>query len=200
MILNFSKSQLLSFLIFKNLKDEKGMSLVEMIISVMLLSIFLTIYSGFVGISSRFSGEEISNVKNSNGLIIEHHKLYLTLDKYSEILSQPAVSLSEINNIKQLTSGSLPAGCSYSPVIEWSLPLSQEPIPGESWKPSNAGYAICLKSTSIYESTLQDLVSKSKGINITAQPGIYFLIALPNAVSINTLPVRKMFCRPDPFC
>ena len=47
---------------------------------------------------------------------------------------------------------------------------------------------------------LSDLISKSKGNQTNAQPGIYFLIALPNEVSIDRMPVRKLFCRPQPFC
>tara|TARA_Y100001968_G_C19425848_1_gene754321 strand:- start:470 stop:1063 length:594 start_codon:yes stop_codon:yes gene_type:complete len=185
---------------FENTNEDIGMSMVETIISLMLLSLFLTIYSGFVQVSNRFSGQEVKNLNSSNGLVVDHHKLYLALDKYSEILAQPAITLSEINTIKQLTFDNLPAGCSYSPSLEWKLPITQNPIPGDSWKPSTAGYAICLKSTSIYESSLTDLVSYSKGIGPSAQPGIYFLLALPSDISINSLPVRKMFCRPDPFC
>ena len=197
MILNFNE---FFFNISENIKEEKGMSMIEMIISLMLLSLFFTIYSGFVELSSRFSGKETKNLNNSNGLIVDHHKLYLSLDKYAEVLAQPGISLGEINNIKQLTSGNLPAGCSFSPNIEWSLPVSPNPIPDDAWIPSSAGYAICLKSTSIYESPLSNLISSSKGYGPSAQPGIYFLLALPDDVSVNTLPVRKMFGRPDPFC
>ena len=106
----------------------------------------------------------------------------------------------DIDNIKQKQTGNLPSGCSQSPNIEWAIPISQKPINGVNWQPSNAGYAICLRSTSLTESALSDLVSKSKGNNSNAQPGLYFLLALPNDVSINGLPIRKLFCRPSPFC
>jgi len=59
---------------------------------------------------------------------------------------------------------------------------------------------ICLKPTSIIESSLSDLVSKSKGNNTNAQPGLYFLVALPDELTINGLPMRKLFCRPSPYC
>ena len=180
--------------------DQSGMSLVEIIISITLLSLFFTTYSGFVEISSRFNKKENKDLKNSNGLIIDHHYLYLTLEKYSDFLSQPGITLADINDIRLKQVGNLPTGCSLSPKMDWQSPLEAKPITNIDWKPSNAGYAICLKSSSIVESSLTDLVSKSKGNNINAQPGLYFLLALPKEVSIDSLPVRKLFCRPTPFC
>ena len=181
-------------------RDENGMTMVEVIISLTLLSLFYTSYSGFVELSTRYNNKETNDLKNSNGLVIDHHYLYITLEKYSDYLSQPGVRLKDINSIKEKQSGNMPAGCSLSPHIEWDLPIDQKPISGTNWQPSNAGYAFCLKSTSIIESPLSDLVSKSKGNSLNAQPGLYFLVALPNEVSINGLPIRKLFCRPQPFC
>ena len=176
------------------------MSLVEVVISITLLSIFFTSYTGFVKISSRFHNKEISDLNNSNGLLIDHHYLFLTLEKYSDFLSQPGITLTDINNINQSKIGNLPKGCSLSPQIDWELPIDQKPLTGINWQPSNAGYAICLKSSSIIESSLTDLVSKSKGNSLNAQPGLYFLLALPDEHSVDRLPVRKLFCRPQPFC
>ena len=176
------------------------MTLIETVISITLLSLFFTTYSGFVEITSRFNNKQKTDLNNSHGLIIDHHYLFITLEKYSKFLSQSGMTLMEINKIKVTQTGDLPPGCSLSPQIEWELPLERKPIPGINWQPSNAGYAICLKSTSIVESSLSDLVSKSKGNSLKAQPGLYFLIALPDEVSIDRLPVRKMFCRPQPFC
>tara|TARA_Y100000766_G_C18893791_1_gene599907 strand:+ start:985 stop:1566 length:582 start_codon:yes stop_codon:yes gene_type:complete len=183
----------------KNL-SEAGMSLVEVMISITLLTLFFTTYSGFVEIASRFTKKENTNLNNSNGLVIDRHYLSITLDKYASFLSQPGLSLADINNIKQKQISNLPVGCSFSPSIDWGIPVNIKPIPGVNWQPSNAGYAICLKSSSIAESPLSDLVSKSKGNTINAQPGLYFLLALPNEVSINGLPMRKIFCRPYPYC
>ena len=196
MIIKNSKNSIIPY----NLNNQSGMTLVEAVISITLISIFFISYSGFVELSSRFNNKEIDDLNNSNGLLIDHHYLFLTLEKYSDFLSQAGVTLSDINNIRQIQTGGLPEGCSFSPQIEWELPIKQKPITGINWQPSNAGYAICLKSTSIIESSLSDLISKSKGNSLSAQPGLYFLIALPDEVSINGLPVRKLFCRPQPFC
>ena len=181
-------------------KHNNGFSLVEFSISLFLLSIFFSFYSSFVEIASKYTSANNPNATNSNGLTIDHHKLYMTLDNYTDFLSQPGISISEINNIIQTNSSDLESGCSYSPSIEWNIPVTSNPIPNDNWQASNAGYAICLKSTSLIESSLNDLISKSEGNNITANPGIYLLIALPKELSVNSLPVRKLFCRPAPYC
>ena len=182
------------------LGDQSGMSLVEILISITLLSLFFTTYASFVGISSRFNNKQLTDLNKSNGLIIDHHYLSLSLEKYSDLLSQPGITLLDINNIKQKKIGNLPAGCSLSPHIDWELPINHKPLSNINWIPSNAGYAICLKSSSIVESSLSDLISKSKGNSLDAKPGLYYLLALPNEVSIDGLPVRKLFCRPKPYC
>jgi len=181
-------------------RNDTGMTLVEVSVSILLLSIFFTFYSSFVQIASKYTSGSNSSSTNSNGLIIDHHKLYMTLNSYTDVLSQPGISLSEINNIIQTKYSDLSAGCSYSPSLEWNLPVKSNPILNDTWKPSNAGYAICLKSTSLIESPLSDLISKSEGNNLSAYPGIYLLIALPKELSVNSLPVRKLFCRPAPYC
>ena len=188
---------------YKNKKrktNKNGMSLVEAIISITLLSLFFTIYTGFVEIASKFNQKGSTNLDNSNGLFIDHHYLALTLDEYKNVLSQPGILKSEINNIIQNKVGDLPTGCSLSPHSDWGIPVNQKPISDTNWKPSNAGYVICLKPTSIVESSLSNLVSKSKGNNNNAQPGLYFLVALPDELTINALPMRKLFCRPSPYC
>jgi len=181
-------------------KKQSGMSLIEVIVSITLLSLFFTIYSGFVQVASKFTNKQVKDLNNSNGLTIDNHYLSLSLEKYASFLSQPGVTLSEINIIKQSQIGNLPVGCSFSPNIDWMIPVSDKPITGVDWQPSNANYAICLRSTSVAESSIEDLVSLSKGNSVDAYPGLYFLLALPKEVSINALPIRKLFCRPTPYC
>ncbi len=190
------------FLLYKEFTSNKGISLVEVLITTILLSLLFTIFSGFIETGSRFvnSTNLPGQSNNTRDILIDHHKLYLTLDRYKEILSQPGVSLDDINSIRDFESSNLPKGCSYSPKIDWSLPVPNKIIQGDDWQPSTSGYAICLKGTSISESPLSDLIQKSNGSSINAQPGLYFLLALPTDISINQLPVRKLFCRPNPFC
>ena len=180
--------------------SNSGMSLVETLISITLLSLFFSIYAGFVQVSSRFNTKVITNLDNSNGLLIDHHYLSLTLDKYADFLSQPAIILDEINSLKEKKINDLPIGCTNTPISDWKLPFKQKPISGSNWETSKAGYVICLKSSSIVESSMSDLISKSRGNSLSAQPGLYFLLALPKEISINGLPMRKLFCRPNIFC
>ena len=37
-------------------------------------------------------------------------------------------------------------------------------------------------------------------LNNGATPGLYVLQALPTQLNASTLPVRRLFCRPRPFC
>ena len=45
--------------------------------------------------------------------------------------------------------------------------------------------------------TLEDLLNPG---NSSATPGLYVLQALPTQLNASTLPVRRLFCRPRPFC
>tara|TARA_Y100001968_G_scaffold316362_1_gene344105 strand:- start:431 stop:1018 length:588 start_codon:yes stop_codon:yes gene_type:complete len=189
-------------ILFKEISSTKGISLVEVLISTMLLSLLFTVYSGFVETANRFinATDLPGSSSSSRDIFIDHHKLYIALDQYAEILSQPGISLDDINYIRDFQSSNLPKGCSYSPNIEWSLPVPSQTIKDDNWQPFNAGYAFCLKASSINESSLSDLIEQSTGSSLNAQPGIYFLLALPNDISVNHLPIRKLFCRPHPFC
>ena len=114
------------------------------------------------------------------------------MDLYAKVLAQPGISKNEIINIAQTKNGSLPKGCSFNPSLEWNIPVKVNPI--ANWKPSTAGYALCLFSTRLEESNMQDLLFAS------GKPGIYVLLSIPDNISTRSLPSRKLFCRPSPFC
>ena len=57
------------------------------------------------------------------------------------------------------------------------------------------GYRLCLWKTTALESSLTDLDDVD-----VAKPGIYLLQALPERLSSSSLPVRRLFCRPRPYC
>ena len=175
---------------------QKGLTLIEMTISILMVSVFLSFFVLVVELTNKYIGIANNQNNGSQGLLVDHHKLQMTMDLYADILSQPAISLSEINNIKQKVVGSLPPGCSYSPRIDWNLPVTDSTIAGDNWKLSSSGYALCLKSTSIPESRLEDLLSNSENAN----PGVYVLLSLPSEISKKSLPARRLFCRPNPFC
>ena len=78
--------------------------------------------------------------------------------------------------------------CTSLPASEWNIPsIDTEAIP--------VSYKICIKPTSLTESNYTELV-KGEG-----KPGIYILYSNPvNGISVNATPVRRIFCRPKPFC
>jgi len=186
----------MSFYRINNKKHTNGMTMVEVIISIMLLSLFINVFILVTEFTSRILGKTNNKIEGSESLIIDHHKLQIAMDYYVDSLSQPGVSLDKIIKIKQTESETLPKGCTFDPNLQWDVPLKSKLIENENWSPSKAGYAICLRSTSISESSLQDLISSANN----AKPGIYVLLALPNKVSSNSLPLRRIFCRPSSFC
>ncbi len=185
---------------------SKGMSIVEMIFSLLLVTIFmatsvtiLQLTSVILGkTNSQINGKYTSSADNylSQGLIIDQYKLQASMDFYVDILSQPGITLSKINTIRTSQFGTLKKGCSLSPSLDWNIPITKKPLPNETWTPSSINYAICLQSTSLVESSLNNLIKNASGAN----PGIYVLLALPQEVTAFSLPSRRVFCRPDPYC
>ena len=74
----------------------------------------------------------------------------------------------------------------------WSLIADQKspPVPNIKFP---VGYKICLSSTPLAESNYLELQNSGK-------PGIYVLHAIPNVTNARYLPMRKIFCRPKPYC
>tara|TARA_Y100001968_G_C19387708_1_gene733789 strand:+ start:686 stop:1279 length:594 start_codon:yes stop_codon:yes gene_type:complete len=185
---------------------SNGMSMIEMIFSLLLVTIFMATSVSILNLTSIILGKSNSQINGkftksadnylSQGVIIDQYKLQTSMDLYIETLAQPGITLEKINNIKSTQYGNLLKGCSLSPLLDWNIPVKQNPLSNENWSPSSINYAICLRSTSLAESTLSDLINNSSG----AKPGIYVLLALPEKVTTNSLPARRVFCRPDPYC
>ncbi len=174
--------------------DKHGMSLVEVMIAVLMASIFMSVYVLVVEVIGKFTPSVSNTVNGSQGIIIDHHKLQITIDKYARVLEQPGITKAQINTIISSQKLGLPNGCSLNPSNDWDVPIPINAIENTNWQPSSAGYAICLFSSGISESNLPEL------INNVGKPGIYILMGLPQTISINSLPIRRLFCRPRPFC
>ncbi len=161
------------------------MSLPEVIIAVAMLTAFTGVFVVVTNFTTRFFLVPESDI-GTRGVLIDQHELLMSMDKLAETLSQPGYKVSEIIQLTQ--------SCSYPPPppqMIWGLPgLEKQSVP--------QGYKICLFTTSIAESSLEDLSSGKAG----ARPGIYILYASPptDKISMNALPVRRLFCRPKPFC
>lgn len=179
--------------------NDSGMSIIEMIVAIYMLVLFLTVSILITELSMRYLGSNDRNSKVSGiprNAINDQYNLSLFLDRYADILSQPAISSSKIDLIESSQEGSLPMGCSYTPNLTWQLPVSSSITSSGNWTPGGSGYAICLRSTPLRESSLSDLIEN----NSNAKPGIYFLLGLNNEISTTKIPIRKVFCRPSSFC
>ena len=179
----------------QHLRTEKveqcGMTLLETLVSITMLVVFTGVVSLVLQFTLRFFSAAESGEQNefevSNGVLIDHQQLQMTMDDLVEVLSQPGISLEEIAFDPQSVEPNV-ACPAARPATQWGLPMSEVSLP--------PGYRLCLWRTTALESSMAALIDDVDG----AKPGIYLLQALPEQLSSNSLPTRRLFCRPRPFC
>ena len=167
-------------------KVNKGMTLPELVLAILMLTAFTGVTVMVTEFTSRFfqplneeaKEEYISSNKELSDMLNHHSQINSTFDSIIEILSEPGVDKNFILNLK----------CTSLPSLEWGIPsIDTKAIP--------KSYKICIKPTSLAESNYTQLA------NAEGKPGIYILFSKPeNGVSVNATPVRRIFCRPKPFC
>tara|TARA_B100001093_G_scaffold494162_1_gene537261 strand:- start:9553 stop:10062 length:510 start_codon:yes stop_codon:yes gene_type:complete len=167
---------------YKKTKN-RGMTIPELILAIFMLTAFTGITVMVTQYTSRFfqplEEESISSNKELKDQLNNHFQINEAFDSIIEILSQPGIDKNTILNLK----------CTGSPSLEWGN------IPSIDTIPIPKSYKICVKSTSLLESDY------SKLLDSEGKPGIYILYSKPeNGVSVNAIPVRRIFCRPKPFC
>ena len=168
-------------------KNSEGMTLPELVLAVMMLVAFTGITIMVSAYTSRFfqplneeaKEEYINSEKELSDKINDHAQINKSFDSIIEILSEPGIDKNFIISLK----------CTSLPSLEWNIPsIDTKAIP--------RSYKICIKPTSITESDYSELANDDGGT-----PGIYILYSKPeNGVSVNSTPVRRIFCRPKPFC
>ena len=166
--------------------NSDGMTLPELVLAVLMLTAFTGITVMVTEYTARFfqplneeaKQEYISNKKELSDKLNDHFQINNTIDSIIEILSEPGIDKSFIANLE----------CTSLPSLEWNIPsIDTKAIP--------KSYKICIKPTSLPESNYSQLA------NAEGKPGIYILYSKPeNGVSVNSIPVRRIFCRPKPFC
>ena len=165
---------------------NEGMSLPELILAILMLTAFTGVAVMVTQFTARFfqplneeaKEEYISTNKELSDMLNHHSQINSTFDSIIEILSEPGVDKNFILNLK----------CTSLPSLEWGIPsIDTEAIP--------KSYKICIKPTTLSESNYSQLA------NAEGKPGIYIIYSKPeNGVSVNATPVRRIFCRPKPFC
>ena len=170
---------------YRNFNNE-GMTLPELILAILMLTAFTGVTVMVTQFTARFfqplneqaKEEYISSNKELSDMLNHHSQINSTFDSIIEILSEPGVEKNFILNLK----------CTSLPSLEWGIPsIDTEAIP--------KSYKICIKPTTLSESNYSQLASAE------GKPGIYILYSKPeNGVSVNATPLRRIFCRPKPFC
>ena len=165
---------------------NKGMTLPELILAILMLTSFTAITVMVTEFTSRFfqplneeaKEEYISSNKELRDMLNDHSQINNAFDSIIDFLSEPGIDKNFILNLK----------CSSLPSLEWGITsIDTKAIP--------TSYKICIKPTSLSESNYSELA------NGQGKPGIYILYSKPeNGVTINATPVRRIFCRPKPFC
>ena len=162
------------------------MSLPELILAVLMLSAFTGVTVMVTEFTARFfqplnkevQEENISSKNEPSDMLNDHAQINNTFDSIIEILSEPGIDKKFILNLK----------CTSLPSVEWDIPsIDTKAIP--------KSYKICIKPTTLSESDYLQLA------NAEGKPGIYIIYSKPEqGVSVNATPIRRIFCRPKPFC
>ncbi len=161
---------------------NQGMTIPEVAFSVAMLSAFTAVFVVISQYTASFFQPMTSSLNSpAYDFLSDYNTLLIKLDKMSNILSQPGYSIEELTKLR----------CTGKPYHDWNLPGPDVPL-------TPSGYNICLKaSTSMNESPLSSLISSPS----KAKPGLYILYAIPvKGISGESLPVRRVFCRPQPYC
>jgi len=166
--------------------QNQGMTLPELVLAIFMLIAFTGFTVMIVKYTARFfqplneeaREEYISSGKELKDILNDQTQINNAFDSIIEILSEPGIKKDYIVNLE----------CTSLPSLEWNIPsIDTKAIP--------KSYKICLKTTSLSESSYSKL-SSGEG-----KPGIYILYSKPdNGVSVNAIPIRRIFCRPKPFC
>ena len=165
---------------------NKGMTFPELILATIMLGVFTGIFIMVTKFTSKFfqplnesaKDEILSSQIEFSDILNDHFRINKAFDSISDFLSQPGIKKDYVLQLK----------CTALPSLEWEIPgIKNDAIPNS--------YKICIKSTSLTESNYESLN------NLSGKPGIYILYSKPlNGITFNKTPIRRIFCRPKPFC
>ena len=171
-----------------NLKkiNNDGMTFPELVLAILMLTAFTTITAMVTQFTtSFFQPLEVDDKELRYDWLNDNLKINKAFDSIIEFLSQPGIDKNTVLNIiddpeKQ---------CTSLPKTIWKIPtLTTNAIPKT--------YKICLKKSGFFpESNYTELANRS------GKAGIYILYSKPaGGVTVNAFPIRRIFCRPKPFC
>ena len=160
-----------------------GMTILELLLAIAMLVIFTGVVVIVMHFTLRFF--KPSGASSGNGLLIDHGQLHIAMDHLVDVLSQPGVSVGSISFYKKDPSA-LSKACVNDPVSQWALSNFLDKDKIKNLLPPD--YRLCLLKT-------DEIASET-----AFTPSIYLLLALPKQVTESSLPTRRLFCRPRPYC
>ena len=190
-------------------RSASGMSVLELLLAVTMMMVFAGVVLAVMEVTLRFMGEaecpvDVSGVPRCNdvntkdedvadGVLIDRQRIEFLFDELEHVLVQPGIPRSRIEAI----SGVLGSPPSEVCTPESSTSYWTSDVPELPALDFPRGYHVCLWRLAGRESSMEELTDTTNG---SAMPGLYVLQALPSKLNASTLPVRRLLCRPRPFC
>ena len=171
----------------KNIKSRiknRGMTSPELILAIMMLSTFTGVFvlvtqfiaSFFQPLNYEAKEEFINAKKDLTDVLQDHIIINERIDKIIDWFSQPGLERSYFASL----------ACTSLPKEEWDIPNLESNFPNN--------YQLCIQPA-FAEQSYQRLQT------MESRPGIYIIYAKPiEGITFNSLPLRRIFCRPKPFC
>ena len=190
--------------------SASGMSVLELLFAITMLMLFSGVVAAVMEVTLRFAGEaecpvDVNGIPRCNeantkdedvahGVLIERQRIEVLFDQLEEVLVQPGIHYSRIASISAPI-GSAPKQPACTPAASTAFWTARVPeLPSLTFP---RGYHVCLWQTGLREASMENLLDP---INNSATPGLYVLQALPTQLNASTLPIRRLLCRPRPFC
>lgn len=180
----------------KNIKNNRGMTIPEFVMASLMFLAFMGVFVVVAEFTAKFmrplnlegekdfaKAEKNMKVDQKPDIMNDHLQIHIAIDSIISTLSQPGVDESFI---RKLT-------CTNRPNSDWDIPdLGKNAIPDN--------YNLCITPTQLFESTYEEL-NNGPTVDIKPLPGIYIIYAKPNnGITYNSAPIRRIFCRPRPYC
>ena len=190
--------------------SASGMSVLELLFAITMLMLFSGVVAAVMEVTLRFAGEaecpvDVNGIPRCNeantkdedvahGVLIERQRIEVLFDQLEEALVQPGIHYSRIASISAPI-GSAPNQPACTPAASTAFWTARVPeLPSLTFP---RGYHVCLWRTGLREASMENLLDPT---NNSATPGLYVLQALPTQLNASTLPIRRLLCRPRPFC
>ena len=191
--------------------SASGMSVLELLLAVTMMMVFTGVVAAVMEVSLRFMGEaecpvdligvprcndESTDTDDvANGVVINRQRIEALFDQIEPVLVQPGIHRSRIGSISGALGDAPSDVCTGDgSTTVWT---SNDKVPELPILNFPRGYHLCLWKAGLPEASMEQLLDTADS---SATPGLYVLQALPSQLNAATVPVRRLICRPRPFC